>query len=343
MLCYFNSLSQTFKAINNRTYKIGDTIVVGDANNCEEFFSDYPTKAFCSVKYNNIQSNKIYRLPSKINNLSLVIKRIKEDAGITTTYNNGSNTEYIFKKSSDWREKYYFECFNKDYAKSVFYVDINEAINNNELKISTISNTQDVKEFSMSDAFYFYCKLSKMPIKILSKEYLQKIDGISYNNSSFVNEDRLKDAGDLITQKIDEINLNQVYCFRTIITSKLYDPSSESYNLDYNNIVSCNYAGNQNFGQSLDINNLLISGIKFKIINQDLFFNNKLNVSIENAKKFDSNLSKGNNGVDIFASINFKIIDDENDFDKSVIKIKIIDIDCFDSKTYKYNFLGKIK
>jgi len=346
-----NSIAQSYKncKIDGVTYSIGDSIILSKAGKlCKGFdANDNQYNSYCSVKY-KAKDGKYYSLPSKYKGVTLIIKDIKEDDGITYKKGNGSYTTYIFEQNYGGGG-IYCECYSNQFTNIIFYLNLRKAESENEIAINKYSLDADTKVFYNDDAFNFYCKLSQKPVKILAEESLKSLSGsYDFNKkygvygyeqlSVFDKADAIEKESKEITEKISQVDLSKTYYIEASIKREPYDAESQSYKIDYNEIRTTGLkiaTSKYEYATEINTNDLVINKVKFKIINQDFFLNDKLQIPFDLAKYFDKR--------DFYSLIFFKVVDDSADMDKEVIKIKITEIAFFDNNGYTTNLIGKIQ
>ena len=325
LLCFgfLVSKTQTFK-VNDMTYSIGDSIMLTNKtykNACKEYIGDDGYESYCGVSY-KAKDGKYYKVPIKYKDITIIINNISD--GYVMGYCN-------------------------QFPNVPFYIKEEQAIKESEIAFNRYPLNNYTKEFWDDDAFYWYCKLSQKPIKILAEESLKtqydsyefrkKYKAYNYENLSiFDKADAIENEIKKITEKINQVDLSKTYYFKTKIEKSSYDLESQSYTLNYNELRPLNLkiaTSKYEYTNEINTNDLVINKVKFKIINQDFFFNDKLQVSFENAKYYDKR--------DFYSVIFFKVIDDSTDYDKDVIKIKITEIAFFDNDDCTTNLIGKIK
>jgi len=353
LLQFLYSQSQTFLGFNSIDYKVGDTIIIGEPANCNEYssYEGFPISSYCSIKYYNSKYKEFYLYPifhkKDIIYQEFIIKSINIDKGVAK---QNFDTKYIFKK-----DIYYYVCANVKNPNFLLFINRNDAMYKKEIASNIYPKLHDgSQEFESDKAFFYYSKNSGLSSKLLTKEFL---DNKKYWNSDYIykygNQISYKDLSDLdrmeridnvsniLYNEINSIDLNNLFYFNTIITSSSYDATNEVYQLDFSKIVFANHSSGPEI--KLIDNVFEIKGVKFKIINPEIFNNNQLKIPINNARILDKNLRKYENMVSFYSRINFKFISNNDNWDKSTLNIKITDIYLFIDKNINYGCIAKIE
>jgi len=315
--------SQDYKTTFGRTFKVGDTVIVGNYTYKNHYRNIYSPTDF---------SNSTICTPL---NKYIITEIVQNDA--------------VFKrKCNDPNAVRVKIATKKGPFGLISYVNIEPAIRDGEIVLQL--NPERIKTsilpLDAKSAFLFFIEQSKLGINVLLKQYLFNFEPAQFKLSQkdeFERNSIYKVAESNISKELTILDSTRIYSLATQVELGEYDFSRSGFAFDISNITF----------KLIDFKRTedgLFPGVGISFINNDKV--NLLKVSPDEANSFIKRRTKYTGSIDrkCYALYNFKIIQiplsELNDYPSKeyyMLKARIVSIEFYDSPNFVYNWIGNVQ
>lgn len=315
--------SQDYKTSFGRTFKVGDTVIVGNYTYKNHYRNIYSSPDF---------GNSPICTPL---NKYIITEIVQNDA--------------VFKrKCNDPNAVRVKIATKKGPFGLISFVNIEPAIRDGEivLRINPERVKTSILPLDAKSAYLFFIEQSKLGINVLLKQYLYNFEPVQFKLSQkdeFEKNSIYRVVESQIRKDLSNLDSTRIYSLATQVELGEYDFSRGGFAIDISNTTF----------KLIDFKRTedgLFPGIGIGFINNDKV--NLLKVSPEEANSFIKRRTKYTGSIDrkCYALYNFKIIQiaqsDLNDYpvkEYYMLKARIVSIEFYDSPNFVYNWLGTVQ
>lgn len=312
---------QSFKTFDGQNFNVGDTIQIGVSTYENEF------KDIHSVTY---QKNYVCQPLKKY----VIIRIDPNDAKFKQFWKNNNAVRIDIAPK-------------KGFFSLPSIINLDEAIRDGEVILKINSNRLTQKDDLLDEklSFLFFCKQSKLPLKLFSKEYLYRFQNDVFTQThedEFEFQNSLSKAEKSLEVDLDKADTSKIYSIVSTIELGNYDFDKQAFAFDiHNSSFELLHNVPSPFASLPSIS------ISFKNSSEQAYLqipSAEANSFLKRRKNYEGRIDRT-----AYVVINFKLsqtpIKDINDYPTKSsywLNAELKNIEFYDSKTFLYNWLGTV-